>query len=150
MKSGLYLFLFCFLIIACNRQDAGQETALRQELPAYNLNDWVKADLLCEEIRNADEGDPLAVVYLSQLEMQHVLDTVYTCSVIAPQMYISYNIPRHALSACGGWWGGRGNFYYALHEGDSIAVMHASPMQGDTLAFEYEPLKYIPIYSLQE
>lgn len=150
MKSGFYLFLLCFLTFACNRQDAGQETALRPELPSYKLTDWVKADLLCEEIRNADEGDPLAVVYLSQLDHQYVLDTVYTCSVIAPQMYISYNIPRHALSACGGWWAGRGNFYYALQEGDSIVVMQANPVQGDSLGFEYTLMKHIPISPLQE
>lgn len=150
MKSGFYLFLLCFLTIACNGEEAGQETARRQELPAYNLDAWVKADLLCEEIRTADEGDPLAVVYLRQLEMQHMIDTVYTCSVIAPQMYISYDIPRHALSACGGWWAGRGNFFYTLQHGDSIAVMRANPVQGDTLGFEYNLMKYIPVSSSQE
>jgi hypothetical protein len=147
MKSGLYLFLLCFLTMACNRKDAGDETALRQELPAYNLNDWVKADLTCEEIRNADEGDPLAVVYLNLLETQYLLDTVYTCSVIAPQMYTSYDIPRHALSACGGWWAGRGQFFYTLQQGDSIAVMQARPIQGDTLGFQYTLLKQVPTTS---
>jgi hypothetical protein len=150
MKLGLYLFLLCFLAFACNRKDAGQETVLRQEQSPYNLNDWVKADLACEEIRNADEGDPLAVVYLNLLESQHLIDTVFTCSVIAPQMYTSYDIPRHALSACGGWWAGRGQFFYTLQQGDSIAVMQARPIQGDTLGFQYTLLKQLPTTSLPE
>ncbi len=145
MKSGFYLFLLCFLMFACSGQDAGEEKSLKYELPTYNLTDWVKADLACEEIRNADDGDPLAVVYLRLLEQQYLLDTVYTCSVIAPQMYTSYGIPRDALSACGGWWAGRGNFYYALQEGDSVTVMQAAPLQGDSLGFQYKFLKLIPI-----
>ena len=150
MKLRLLFALYLFMLVACNRNEEERYARLEQEKVAYNLTDWVKADLLCEEIRNADDSDPLAVVYLSQLDQQHILDTVYTCSVIAPQMYISYNIPRHALSACGGWWAGRGNFYYALQEGDSIAVMHASPVQGDTLGFEYTLIKHIPVSSSQE
>jgi hypothetical protein len=147
MKSGLYLLLLCFLATACNRQDAGEEKSLKQELPAYNLTDWVKADLICEEIRNADDSDPLSVVYLRLLEQQYLLDTVYTCSVIAPQMYISYDIPRHALSACGGWWAGRGQFFYTLQQADSIAVMQARPIQGDTLGFQYTLLRQFPTAS---
>lgn len=137
MKSGLYLTLCFLLLFACNRKDGEQKVVAEGVRPTLDLNTWVKADLLCEELRNPDEGDPQAVVYLSQLELQHIIDTVYTCSVIAPQMYNTYAIPRDALSACGGWWAGRGNFYYALQEGDSIALMHANPVQSDTIVFQY-------------
>ncbi|WP_299702219.1 hypothetical protein [uncultured Pontibacter sp.] len=150
MKLRLILTLYLFTLVACSQRQEEQYQRLEQGNAVYDPSNWVKADLQCEEIQSADEGDPLAVVYLSQLEMQHVLDTVYTCSVIAPQMYTSFGVPRHALSACGGWWAGRGNFYYALHEGDSIAVMHARPVQGDTVEFEYKLLKNIPISSPQE
>lgn len=144
MKLRILLVLYLFTLVACNQREEEQYVRIDQEDAAYNPNNWVKADLQCEEIRNADEGDPLAVVYLSQLEIQHVIDTVYTCSVIAPEMFRTYDIPRHALSACGGWWAGNGRFFYALQEGDSIAVMHASRAQDDTLGFSYTLLRRFP------
>src|SRR5690606_29988500 len=115
-------------LVSCSQNEEEQYERLAHENAVEDVSSWVRADLQCEEIQNADEDNPLAVIYLSQVEMQHVLDTVYTCSVIAPQMYTSFGVPHHALSASGGWWAGQGNFYYTLHEGDSITVMHASPI----------------------
>ncbi|WP_299988198.1 hypothetical protein [uncultured Pontibacter sp.] len=145
MKLRL-LFAFClFTLVACNQKEEEQYERIDQEVAVSDPNSWVKADLQCEEIQSADEDNPLAVVYLSQVEMQYVLDTVYTCSVIAPQMYTSFGVPRQALSASGGWWAGRGNFYYTLHEGDSITVMHAQPVQSDTVDFQYTLLRRLPV-----
>ncbi|WP_018478931.1 hypothetical protein [Pontibacter roseus] len=143
MKSGLYLLPLCFLLLACEASQS-EADAVTTDLPATDLTTWVKADLACEEIRNADEDDPLAVVYLEQLGNRHLIDTVYTCSVIAPEMYRTFDIPRHALSASGGWWAGSGDFYYTLPEGDSIAVWHAHRQQQDSLGFQYSVLKRFP------
>jgi hypothetical protein len=150
MKFVLSLVALCFGCLSCDRKQETQNVATTSSIITTDLSTWVKADLECEELRNADENDPQAVVYLSQLAVRQVIDTVYTCSVIAPQMYRTYDIPRDALSACGGWWAGRGNFYYALQEGDSIAIMHANPVRSDTLVFQYELLKQIPVSSSQE
>jgi hypothetical protein len=150
MKSVFSLFALCFMCLSCDRQQETHHVATTSSITTTDLSTWVKADLECDELRNADDNDPLAVVYLSQLAARQVIDTVYTCSVIAPQMYRTYDIPREALSACGGWWAGRGNFYYALQEGDSIAIMHANPVRSDTLVFQYELLMQIPVSSLQE
>ena len=136
MKSAFFLLILCMITLGCNRNEA-EQTSIGNDLPEYDMSTWVKADLECKELRNADEDDPQAVVYLNQLETSYVIDTVYTCSVIAPEMYRTYDIPRNALSACGGWWAGSGNFYYTLQEGDSIAVMHAYRIQHDSLGFEY-------------
>ena len=145
MKLRLLVALSLCTLVACSQQEEEQYERLDQETELADVSTWVRADLQCEEIQNADEDDPLAVVYLSQVEKQYVIDTVYTCSVIAPQMFTSFGVPRHALSACGGWWGGRGKFYYTLHEGDSITVMHANPIQSDTVDFQYTPLRRVPV-----
>lgn len=147
MTCRLLFVLYLFALAACSQNEEAQYTRLGQQNAAPDPNTWVKADLLCEEIRNADDGDPLAVVYLRLLDQQHLLDTVYTCSVISPQMYVSYGIPRHALSASGGWWAGSGNFYYAMQEGDSIAVMQAQPIQGDSADFSYTLRRRLPATS---
>ncbi|WP_461488817.1 hypothetical protein [Pontibacter sp. HJ8] len=114
-------------------------------LPEQDIRSWVKADLECEEVRGADEDDPQAIVYLHQMESRRLVDTVYTCSVIAPEMYRNYDIPRYALSASGGWWAGRGNFYYTLQEGDSLVVMHAVREPQDSLDFQYSVRHRFPI-----
>lgn len=145
MKLRLLFALYLFTLVACSQKEEEQYERLDQETDLADVSSWVRADLQCEEIQNADEDDPLAVVYLSQVEMQYVIDTVYTCSVISSQMFNSFGVPRHALSACGGWWGGRGNFYYTLHEGDSISVMHAQPIQSDTVDFQYTLLRRVPV-----
>ncbi|PVY42939.1 hypothetical protein [Pontibacter virosus] len=145
MKLRLLFALYLITLVACNQKEEEQYERLEQEGAVDDVSSWVKADLQCEEIQNADEDNPLAVVYLSQVEMQYVLDTVYTCSVISPQMFTSFGVPRHALSACGGWWAGQGNFYYTLHEGDSISVMHARPVQRDTVDFQYTLLRRVPV-----
>ncbi|MDO6390332.1 hypothetical protein Q4E40_09355 [Pontibacter sp. BT731] len=145
MKLRFLVALFLCTLVACSQKEEAQYERLEQENAVGDVNSWVKADLQCEEIQNADEENPLAVVYLSQMEMQYVLDTVYTCSVIAPQMFTSFGVPREALSACGGWWAGQGNFYYTLHEGDSISVMHASPIRSDSVDFQYTLLRRVPV-----
>lgn len=145
MKLRLFLALYLCTLMACSQQEEEQYERIEQEEVSSDVSTWVKADLQCEEIQNADEDNPLAVVYLSQMEMQYVIDTVYTCSVIAPQMFTSFGVPRQALSACGGWWAGRGNFYYALQEGDSIAVMHARPVRSDSVDFQYTLLQRVPV-----
>ena len=145
MKLRILFALYLLTFMACNQKAEDQYVRLEQENTASDVTTWVKADLVCEEIRNADEGDPLAVVYLKQMETHYALDTVYTCSVIATQMYTSFGVPRHALSASGGWWAGRGNFYYTLQDGDSIAIMHATPLQSDSVTFEYTLLRRLPI-----
>jgi hypothetical protein len=150
MTLRILLALYLFTLVACNQREEEQYVRFDREEAAYDPGKWVKADLECEELRNADENDPQAVVYLSQLGVRHVIDTVYTCSIIAPQMYQTYDIPRNALSACGGWWAGSGNFYYTLQEGDSIAVMHAYRIQNDSLGFHYSLKNRFPAsYSVE-
>ncbi|MBX0333324.1 hypothetical protein K3G39_08735 [Pontibacter sp. HSC-14F20] len=145
MKRHFLFALSLCTLVSCSQNEEEQYERLAHENAVEDVSSWVRADLQCEEIQNADEDNPLAVIYLSQVEMQHVLDTVYTCSVIAPQMYTAFGVPHHALSASGGWWAGQGNFYYTLHEGDSITVMHASPIQSDSVDFQYTLLRRLPV-----
>lgn len=145
MKSGLLLFTLCFLLVACDKKQAESTTSIPVSLPGQDIKSWVKADLECEELRGADEDDPQAVVYLNQMESSHIIDTIYTCSVIAPEMYRNYDIPKQALSACGGWWAGTGNFYYSVQEGDSLVVMHTLRQQQDSLAFQYSVRHRFPV-----
>jgi hypothetical protein len=145
IKSGIGTLALCLLLFSCDPKQRESTSPANVSLAEQDIRSWVKADLECEEVRGADEEDPQAIVYLSQVESRHLIDTVYTCSVIAPEMYRNYDIPRHALSASGGWWAGRGNFYYTLQEGDSLVVMHAVREPQDSLDFQYSVRHRFPV-----
>ncbi|MFD2247084.1 hypothetical protein [Pontibacter ruber] len=141
----LILLLGPFLFSCSNDQEGEEKKAPVSVVPDRN-SFTVKANFSCEEIRGADEDNPEAVLYLLHNDTQHVIDTISTCSVIAREMYTTYNIPLGALSAAGGWWAGHGNFYYAIQEGDSLAIMHAARGQEqDSLGYQYTSKKRFPI-----
>ena len=143
--------LFCLFVSSCTKkQEAAEKATLAPDAPVQNRF-TVKASLSCDELKGADEPEPEAVLYLRHNETQHLIDTISTCSVIAREMYTTYNIPLEALSAAGGWWAGHGNFYYAIQEGDSLAVMHTSRAQEqDSLGYQYTVKKRFPIVYLDE
>jgi hypothetical protein len=147
----LFYVLICLSLSSCNKnQDAEEKKTPVSVAPGQN-DFTVKAAFTCEELKGADEPDPESVLYLLHSETQHTIDTISTCSIIAREMYTTYNIPLNALSAAGGWWAGRGNFYYAIQEGDSLAVMHASPLQQqDSAGYEYKIQSRFPIIYLDE
>ncbi|WP_242927441.1 hypothetical protein [Pontibacter vulgaris] len=141
----LYFILFLTLAGCGNEQPAQEKVILPEPLPNPAL--MVKARFECQEIAGTEESEPKAIVYLHYNEQQHAIDTVSTCSVLAPEMYRNYDIPKEALSACGGWWAGYGTFFYVLNQGDSsLVVMEAQRAQKqDTIAFRYEPKTRIPL-----
>ncbi len=146
MKNLILYFILFLMLAACSSEQPEQQKVAVEE-PVINPALMVKASLKCEEIAGTDEANPEAIVYLQYNEVQHAVDTVSTCSVIAPEMYRNYDIPKEALSACGGWWAGNGTFFYTLNEGDtSLIVMEARRAQSqDTIPFQYKPKTRIPI-----
>jgi len=50
------------------------------------------------------------------------LDTISACEEILTNTYDQYDIPKKALHACGGWWAGAGEYFYAIREGDRLKV----------------------------
>ena len=141
----LFAFLPCLLLVSCNKNQGPEAKQVPVAVVPVQNTFTVKAAFACEELLGADEPDPEAVLYLLHSNTRYTIDTMSTCSVIAREMYTTYNIPLQALSAAGGWWAGRGNFYYTIRQGDSLAVLHAAPVQQDSLAFEYTLQSRLPI-----
>lgn len=50
------------------------------------------------------------------------IDTVNACEVIPASNYDQYDIPKAAKSACGGWWAGAGDYFYATIEKNKVVV----------------------------
>lgn len=147
----LFLLLLCLFVCSCGKKEPSEEKKTTVRVAPEQNSFTVKASFSCEELKGADDPDPEAVLYLLHSQSQHTIDTISTCSVIAREMYTTYNIPLNALSAAGGWWAGRGNFYYAIQEGDSLAVMHATPLQQqDSLVYQYTIQSRFPIIYLDE
>ena len=154
-KSFLFLLFatFALLMIGCSSAtseeepaggEAGGQTEETQETPAEPQPLSVTFD--CQEIRGPEEGAPLSSLSVVVNGNSTFLDSVMVCAPIEPGEYDRYEIPSEALAACGGWFAGAGDYFYALEEEGTISVMAGwqDEMQDDD-GFHYEEKKRFPV-----
>ena len=78
--------------------------------------------LSCRELVSPEDGDPQSEVSLSIGSETTIIDTIYACMPIEAADYPTHEIPSEAVSACGGWFAGAGDYAYALVEGSEVKV----------------------------
>ncbi|MBL7731010.1 MAG: hypothetical protein JNM88_07515 [Chitinophagaceae bacterium] len=86
-------------------------------LPPETKTDTLHAGntrLECRELPNDSLEIPHSLVILSAAGKETIIDTVNTCSTISIEEYRRYQIPGTAISACGGWYAGGGDYFYLL------------------------------------
>lgn len=72
--------------------------------------------------RGEDEfGVPHNDVYLRFGKQRKKVGACLACDLFQKQDYGSYDIPAGALSACGGWFAGGGDYFYAI-QGDNMTL----------------------------
>ena len=80
----------------------------------------LEASLLCKELRSRDDEAPLSVVSIKIGDQVTPVDSISICDAITPG---ENGVPQNALSACGGWWAGAGDYLYIVAEGNDAVVM---------------------------
>jgi antitoxin (DNA-binding transcriptional repressor) of toxin-antitoxin stability system len=78
------------------------------------------ASLVCEEIRDLNDEIPLSIASIKIGEQLTVVDSLSVCATIIPG---ENDVPKDAISACGGWWAGAGDYLYIQYEGNDAVVM---------------------------
>lgn len=79
---------------------------------------------ICRDIGQGMDN-PLYEVSLLVGSAYYTLDTIHTCNTIHRADYDEFEVPDQAMSACGGWWKGSGDYFFAYEDMGDIVVMHA-------------------------
>jgi hypothetical protein len=153
-----YAFLFLLLAIwqcqpsGSSSQEAGEQQDSPQDVASRGLDAAPEVSLvtfICHTLMDENEN-PNSQVFI-QINQQRVkIADIQACDVITPDSYGRYEIPETAIAACGGWWAGAGDYFYALREGDIIRVMKGWQDEGqEDQGFHYESVREIDLKTLK-
>lgn len=91
------------------------ETESVTEIATDEQVDYTKdVALLCKFEGEDEYGIPRNTVFLVTGNEKQTVGKCLACSEITKKEYDAYNIPQNALSACGGWWAGGGDYFYVV------------------------------------
>lgn len=135
MKQFITFLLLSTAVSACNSggkpvKKNPRIAAAEQSEPERNSPEKSKATLPKEIrlkgkfLKETDDGMREYAVVLSVDGTGTTIDTIATCETITPQSYDQYDIPDAAVAACGGWWAGQGEYFYAVLEKGNVAVYY--------------------------
>lgn len=66
------------------------------------------------------------------------------CRLIRRSDFVRFRIPPEAMSACGAWWAGGGDYFYAIRTDDRYVVMRATPDEANPDPWTYSTQLVIP------
>jgi hypothetical protein len=135
--KGLIAFSLLFLTTACSSETKTTE----ESEPAKTEETTTSAEANTEETTPEEEVAPpksvkLSGKFLNEDEFggshyqviltvdgkKEIIDTVMACDKIPASNFAQYDIPKTALSACGGWWAGAGDYFYAELKDNKVVV----------------------------
>ena len=136
--KGLIAFSLLFLAVACSSETKTTE----ESEPAKTEETTTSAEANTEETTPEEEevAPPKSVklsgkflnedefggshyqVILTVDGKKEIIDTVMACDKIPASNFSQYEIPKTALSACGGWWAGAGDYFYADLKDNKVVV----------------------------
>lgn len=73
-------------------------------------------------LKEDEYGNSQYAVLLTVDGKTTAIDTVLACETIPASNFDQYDIPKTAKSACGGWWAGAGDYFYATIEENKVVV----------------------------
>lgn len=116
------LWVTVFMLLACltackgksskTTETAGTDTTKPVEQPPVSAPASVQ--LICRDRGTDSLGTPHHDVYLVANGVETKVKSINSCSEIPKSDYASREIPADALSACGGWWAGAGDYYFVI------------------------------------
>lgn len=136
--------LLMILLFACQ---APKEDANTIDTPAETTSEpiVIKAQFICRDI-TVEEYMPRFEIALSLNQGLHIIDTIMSCASFSSNEYAQYQIPADAVSACGGWWAGAGDYFYAILEGNVCKVMQGwQDEQQEDEGFHYEQVRRLVV-----
>lgn len=142
MKRTTYLLPITFLIfivMGCSSEPKTEETANEtnmEETTGANETTGSSEETTTEEEVIAPKSVKLSGKFLNEDEFggshyqviltvdgkKEIIDTVMACDKIPTSNFSQYEIPKTALSACGGWWAGAGDYFYADLKNNKVVV----------------------------
>jgi len=116
------------LFIGCNnKKEKAKETTVPVDTAATTVTEKPavstgEVKLLCKSMGEDSLGIPHHDVYLLVDGKETKIKGINGCNDISKTDYTTYEIPAAAVSACGGWWAGAGDYYYVIMEDGKPAV----------------------------
>jgi len=90
-----------------------------------------KVELKCSDKGVGEFDVPINEVILSIDGKDQTIDTInVACASILPVEYKSYQIPTDAQSACGGWYAGGGDYFYAIIKDGKVKIFQGWQDEG--------------------
>ena len=128
-------FSFLIFLLGCSQSPETKQKAASSELPAA-------PELICKEIRNADENpdSPLSEVYVKLGDYQLKVADVTICLPLEKSDFASQNIPDSALSAVTGWWAGAGDYFYLVADGEYYRIMYKGEDEAQEAPSDFEAI----------
>jgi len=134
------IFLLFFAACKQDQKSKGPETGLTTDPPKAEVR------FRCETIRDANDDNPQSQVFLVVNDQSIKVADVSVCAEISKADYNNYQIPANALGACGGWWAGAGDYFYAIEIKGTILVMQGWQDEGqEDEGFHYKQVTTVPI-----
>ena len=132
------IFFGILLFTACTTdKKAEQDTSDAQ--PPLNVQ------LICEAA-GEDPDNPQNGVFVIVNESKTKIANINACDQINPSDYATFDIPKEAVVAVGGWWAGAGDYFYVLRQDNGLTVYHAQVDE----AQEVEGYRYLPSVRYQD
>lgn len=110
------------IVIVHNGGVAGSagDDSLQSNQPKFGPNDGI---LKCNFLGESEFGVPQNSVYVAINGTQKSIGKCDACKTIDKSEFSNYEIPSNAISACGGWWAGAGDYFYTVkNENGEIEV----------------------------
>jgi len=136
------LFLFCAAIFFGSCVSDSQE----QSSTVPDTTGGKTVTLFCEPDGSSDpETESKNTVFMLYGDSKVKLGEVAVCDIIPKENWEELAIPADAEVACGGWWAGAGDYFYAIRKGGKISVFQISVDE-----MMEEGAKPIEIYAVKE
>ncbi len=102
---------FCFFLLICLAQMSVAQT------------NKVQAKFTFKSYPEDANGTPYSDIFLNFGKKIAKIDKVTgNADITDPNLYAKNKIPKTALSACGSWWAGTGDYYYVVQEKNKLVI----------------------------
>jgi len=89
------------------------------------------AELSGKFLSKDDQGIRKMLVQLTIDGKTQTVDTVASCATLPPSEFATYDIPKDAVSAVGGWRGGvGGDYFYIRQENEQVILYYGWQAEG--------------------
>ena len=143
-RSVLFLGIFIASVVSCTTSETTtvtdsktsvktQESEVSTEKEEQEEEEEIavtSVNLKSKFLRELDYGMREHLVILEVNGSPQTIDTIVACDPINKKSFAQYDIPATAKSACGGWWAGYGEYFYATIENNKAVVYYGWQDEG--------------------